>query len=143
MSTRFLAEQSACRASLRFCMVLVMATEWQLRSEALEKIRQSLNHDPTNLDLANRYWAALEGDRSGGYAVVAYRGAALASGAGVAAFARACRELFDDSGESPQLANFDQPLINTLRDNLSELRGTDCDNVQWILQSIGVKPPST
>jgi hypothetical protein len=123
-------------------MVLPMTTGWERRSEALESIRRSLNDDPTNLELANRYWAALEGARSGRYVIVAYREAALASGVGAAAFARAYRELFDDSGEGPRLAYFDQPLIEALQHNLSELLGTDCENVQWILRSIGVTPPS-
>jgi hypothetical protein len=124
-------------------MVLPMPTEWECNNEAIESIRQSLNGDPTNLDLANRYWTALAERRDGRSVIVAYREAALASSVGVAAFAGAYRELFDVSGESPRLVYFDTALIQALQRNRSELPRTDRENVQWILRSIGVMPPSS
>jgi hypothetical protein len=119
-----------------------MSTEWERRKEAIDSVRQTLNGDPTNLDLANRYWTALADERDGRSVIVAYRAAALASSIGVAAFARAYRELFDVSGESPRFVYFDTALIEALERNLSELPIIDRENVQWILRSIGVMPPS-
>jgi hypothetical protein len=121
---------------------ILMPTDWERREEALESIRQALKGDPTNLELANRYWKALDSARSGRDVIVAYRESALISGAGAAAFARAYRELFDVSGEAPRLPYFDQPLIEALQNSLSKLLGTDRENVQWILRSIGAMPPS-
>jgi|HubBroStandDraft_1064217.scaffolds.fasta_scaffold174123_2 hypothetical protein len=119
-----------------------MPTEWERSNEVIESVCRALNGDPTNLDLASRYWMALGDKRDGRSVIAAYRAAALASSVGVAAFARAYRELFDVSGESPRLVYFDTALIQALQRNRSELPRTDRENVQWILRSIGVAPPS-
>jgi hypothetical protein len=71
-----------------------MPTEWEGRNQALNRIRQTLRENPANLELANRYWAALAGHgglgdlRTGHYVIDAYREAALRSTEGVVAFSR-------------------------------------------------------
>jgi len=104
--------------------------------QTLETLRRALVSDPTNLDAANRYWNAVGSSQSGGYIVEAYRSAALTSHAGVIAFGRAYRELFEDSGESPRAIFFDKDLIQTLEASLPALSQSDRSLVQWVLQSI-------
>jgi hypothetical protein len=107
--------------------------------EALASIRKSLGDDPTNIELANRYWTTLaEGDyRSGRYVIEACREAALASSIGAAALSRAYRELFLVSGEGPRGGYFDGRLIEALRSYVPQMSEADRANVQWVLQSIG------
>jgi len=112
--------------------------KWSRLNEELARILQSLKEDPTNIELANRYWATLaEGDyRSGAYVIEAYREAALASNAGAAAFARAYRELCWRSGEGPRRFFFDDRLVQALQAYLPQLAGEDYSNVEWVLQSL-------
>jgi hypothetical protein len=107
--------------------------------EALASIRQSLIDDPTNLELANRYWATLaEGDyRSGRYVIEAYREAAVASSMGAAALSHAYRELFLVSGERPRSEYIDARLIEALGSYIPQMSEADRVNVGWVLQSIG------
>ena len=119
--------------------------EWERRNRKLAALREELQRSPANLDLANRYWRALAGDRakkeadirSGTDVIEAYREAALLSKEGVEAFARAYQELFQISGESPRLALFDEPLVRSLREKLVGIAATDRRNVEWVLHSIG------
>jgi hypothetical protein len=65
--------------------------------QKLADFKKALDSDPTNVELAIRYWfglASVGGHdvRSGGFVIEAFRGCALASQA--VAFARAHRELF-------------------------------------------------
>jgi|SRR5215471_8433322 len=113
-----------------------MPSKWSRLDEALASIRHSLKDDPTNIDLANRYWQTLaEGDyRSGRYVIEAYREAALVSSSGAAALARAYRELFLVSGEGPRPEYFDMRLIEILRIYTPQMPEADRVNVQWVLQ---------
>jgi hypothetical protein len=115
-----------------------MTSQRSTLDEELARARQSLRRDPTNIDLATRYWNALaEGDyRSGRYVIEAYRQAALASGMGGAALVRAYRELFLVSGEGPRPEYFDARLIEALRSYIPDMSETDHVNVQWVLQSV-------
>jgi hypothetical protein len=115
-----------------------MQGDSERHEKELQALRQNLKQDPTNLELANRYWKAVGSSQSGGYVRDAYRGAALASSVGAAAFARAYRELFSCSGEGPRMVHFDEPLIQALEDYLPQLTGEDHSNVEWVLQTLGV-----
>jgi hypothetical protein len=70
------------------------------------------------------------------HVIEAYREAALRSTDGAVAFARAYRDLFEVSGESPRLAYFDGPLIQALRNCVSQLSERDGSVVEWILEVI-------
>ena len=105
------------------------------------ELRQRLDQDPTNLELANRYWHALgsyEGHdvRSGALLIGTYRAAALNSREGVTALTRAYRQLFLISGESPRVDLFDEELITSLIRSAPELPKSMQSEVNWILQSI-------
>lgn len=115
-----------------------MRGDLERREKELQALRQSLKQDPTNLELANRYWKAICSSQCGRYVHDAYRGAALASSVGAAAFARAYRDLFSCSGEGPRVAHFDEPLIQALEAYLPQLTGKDHSNVEWVLQTLGV-----
>jgi hypothetical protein len=115
-----------------------MQRDLERREKELQALRLSLKQDPTNLGLANRYWKVIGSSQCGGYVHAAYRGAALASSVGAAAFARAYRELFSCSGEGPRVAHFDESLIQALEAHLPQLTGEDHSNVEWVLQTLGV-----
>lgn len=102
----------------------------------LENLRQALLDSPTDLEVAYRYWKALASSQSGFYVIEAFRSAALASPAGAVAFARAYRELFESSGESPRAAFFDEPLVRALENVLSAVPETDRDSLLWVLKAI-------
>jgi len=109
--------------------------------EELSALKKILFSEPSNLDAANRYWDALRSVgghdvRSGGFVIEAYRACALASHEGVIALARAYRELYENSGESPRRELFDEELSQALQARLSALRNHDQDIVEWILQSV-------
>lgn len=105
------------------------------RREKVKALRASLKQDPTNLELADRYWNAVRCE-CGGAVRDAYRDAAVASSLGAAAFARAYRELFLHSGEGPYIAAFDELLIQALNTYLPQLTGEDRANVEWMLHEI-------
>jgi len=107
----------------------------------LAKLKKALDLDPTNVEVAIRYWvelASLGGNdvRSGGFVIEAFRGCALASGAGAVAFARAYRELFEKSGEKPRAELFDKELLQALKTRIPDLSNDDQAVVQWVLASI-------
>jgi hypothetical protein len=109
--------------------------------QKLANVKRALDSDPTNVEVANRYWAelaSLGGNdvRSGGFVIEAFRGCALASHEGTVAFARACRELFEKSGEKPRAELFDKELLQALKTRLPDLSNDDQAIVQWILASI-------
>ena len=81
-------------------------------------------------------WVLLKALRSGHHVIEAYREAALRSADGAVAFARAYRDLFEVSGESPRLAYFDESLIQALRNCVSQLSESDGSAVEWILEVI-------
>src|SRR5580698_4747595 len=112
-----------------------MKGDLERQEKQLQVLKQSLKQDPTNLELANRYWKAVGLAQSGRYVRDAYRGAALASGVGAAASARAYRELFSCSGEGPRMAHFDDLLIRALEAYLPQLTGQDHSNVEWVLHA--------
>jgi|ERR1019366_7460774 hypothetical protein len=115
-----------------------MRGDCERHEKELQALRQNLEQDPTNLELATRYWTAVGSFQSGGYVREAYRDAALASSVGAAAFVRAYRELFLCSGEGPRMAFFDELLIQALKVYLPQLTGEDRSNVEWVLQTLGV-----
>jgi hypothetical protein len=107
----------------------------------LAKLKRALDSDPTNVEVASRYWvelASFGGNdvRSGGFVIEAFRGCAVASPAGAVAFARAYRELFEKSGEKPRAKLFDEELLQALKTRLSDLSNDDQAIVQWLLESI-------
>ena len=102
--------------------------------------KRTLDADPTNVESAIRYWsgpASVGGNdvRSGGFVVEAFRGSALASDAGVVAFARAYRELFEKNGEKPRAELFDEELLQALKTRLPHLSNYDQATVQWLIAS--------
>ena len=109
--------------------------------QKLADLKKTLDSDPTNVEWAIRYWsglASLGGNdvRSGGFVIEAFRGCALASDAGVVAFARAYRELFEKSGEKPRAELFDEELRQALKTRLPHLSNGDQVIVQWLIASI-------
>ncbi len=111
--------------------------------QKLADLKKSLDSDPTNVEVANRYWvelASLGGNdvRSGGFVIEAFRRCAIASRAGAVAFARAYRELFEKSGEKPRAELFDEELLHVLKTRLPDLSNDDQAVVQWVLASVSV-----
>lgn len=109
--------------------------------QKLANLKETLDLDPTNVEVANRYWAELASFagndvRSGGFVVEAFRGCAIASHVGAVALARACHEVFQKSGEKPRAALFDQELLQALKTRLRSLSSDDQAIVQWVLSSI-------
>jgi hypothetical protein len=107
----------------------------------LAKLKRALDSDPTNVEVANRYWvelASFGGNdvRSGGFVIEAFRRCALASPAGAVAFAQAYRELFEKSGEKPSAELFDEELLQALKTKLPGLSNDDQAIVQWVLESV-------
>jgi len=90
--------------------------EPERRTQELSGLRKTLKDNPANIELANRYWCALAGNRakgepdlrSGSDVIEAFREAAISSKKGIEVFARAYRDLFEISGESPRPAYFDE-----------------------------------
>jgi hypothetical protein len=112
-----------------------------IQEQLLDNLRFALGSNPTNVEVANRYWkalASLHGHdvRSGGFVIEAYRAAALASKMGVIAMGRAYRELYDESGESPRAVFFDESLIRVLQNTVADLDESAQSNIRWILESI-------
>jgi hypothetical protein len=116
-----------------------MRGDWDRLIAERDSLRQNLKRDPTNLQLADRYWKAIGSSQCGGAVHDAYRDAAVASRDGAAAFARAYRELCGCSGEGPRMVHFDEPLIQALKGYLLQLTGEDYSNVEWVLASIADK----
>ena len=114
------------------------------RSSALQRLAQfkkALDDDPTNVEVATRYWSALASVagsdvRSGGYVIEAFRECALDSDTGVIAFAKAYRELFEKSGEKPRAELFDKKLAQALGARLPSLTADDRSRVEWLLSHI-------
>jgi hypothetical protein len=109
--------------------------------QKLANLKTTLESDPTNVEVANRYWVQLASFggydvRSGGFVIEAFRGCALASHAGAVAFARAYRELFEKRGEKPRAELFDEELLQALKTRLPDLSKEDQAIVQWVLASI-------
>ena len=104
--------------------------------EMVESLKQALISDPTNVEAANRYWRALGSWQSGGYVIEAFRAAALASREGVVAFAHAYRELFENSGEAPRPAFFDEEVFGVLKAGVVSLPENERAIVQWVLESL-------
>jgi hypothetical protein len=117
-----------------------MAEDYPIQKK-LADLKKTLQSDPSNVELANRYWVELgsfggNDVRSGGFVIEAFRGCALASHAGAVAFARAYRELFEKSGEKPRAALFDEELVQALKTRLPDLSNNDRAIVQWVIASI-------
>ena len=109
--------------------------------QKLADLKKTLDSDPTNVESAIRYWSGLASFggndvRSGGFVIEAFRGSALTSDAGVVAFARAYRELFEKNGEKPRAELFDEELLRALKTRLPHLSNGDQAIVQWLIASI-------
>jgi hypothetical protein len=104
--------------------------------ELLDNSKEALISDPTNIDAASRCWKALGSWQSGGHVIEAFRAAALASREGVVAFARAYRELFENSGEAPRPVLFDDELFRALKASVAGLPENERVNLQWVLESL-------
>lgn len=109
----------------------------------IEALRENLKRDPTNLEMASRYWAALANSsghdvRNGRDVIEIFGAAALSDIAGVKALARAYRELFRVSGESPRTEFFGKELIEAMKSALPHLSNQDRSTVRWILRSLGI-----
>jgi hypothetical protein len=118
-----------------------MAEEEYPLQKKLADLKKTLQSDPSNVELANCYWAELASFggndvRSGGFVIEAFRGCALASPAGAIAFARAYRELFEKSGQKPRAELFDEELLQALKTRLPDLPDDDQAIVQWLIASI-------
>ena len=101
-------------------------------------LEQALAADPENLELAWRYWHALGSwdgcdIRAGIYVHRAFRAAALSSVAGVLAFARAYRQLFELSGEGPR--SLDPAMAKACEAVLPDLVGEEWSLVKWLLDA--------
>lgn len=111
------------------------------KQQELADLKAILHSDPTNVELANRYWVKLasfggQDCRSGGFVIEAFRECALTSDAGLVAFARAYRELFEETGEKPRPELFDEKLLQALKKRLPDLSKDSQATVQWVLSSI-------
>ena len=114
------------------------------RIPALQKLatfKQALDADPTNVEMAIRYWIALSSVagndvRSGGYLIEAFRRCALDSTAGIAALVRLYRELFENTCERPRPELFDTELLQALRARFAELSGKDRASAEWLLSFV-------
>lgn len=118
-----------------------MTAEKYPKQQELANLKATLDSDPANVELANRYWVELasfggQDVRSGGFVIEAFRQCALTSDAGVVAFARAYRELFEKSGEKPRPELFDEELLQALKTRLPDLSNESQAIVQWVLSSI-------
>jgi hypothetical protein len=118
-----------------------MTAEKYPKQQELASLKATLDSDPSNLEVANRYWVELasfggQDVRSGGFVIEAFRGCALTSQAGAVAFARAYRELFDKSGEKPRAELFDEELLQALKTTLPKRSQDNQVIVHWILSSI-------
>jgi hypothetical protein len=114
---------------------------YHFQQTKLVNFKKELDADHGNIQAAKHYWAALASFggldvRSGKFAIEAFRGCALASHAGVVALARAFRELYDKSGEKPRYEDFDEKLLQALKEPLPDLSDEDQALVQWLLTSI-------
>jgi hypothetical protein len=103
--------------------------------------KRMLESDPTNVEVANRYWSALgsvagNDVRSGGFVIEAFRGCALTSKEGAIAFCRAYQELYAKTGESPRANLFDDKLLTSLRTRLLELSMDERGQVEWVLSFV-------
>src|SRR5262245_48958355 len=108
----------------------------------LSDLKRALAANPTNLELAWRYWKALgswngSDIRSGMYVHETFRAAALQSPAGVAAFAHAYRELFEASGEGPR--KLDPAISRCAESAIAKLTGSERADVEWLLKSVDKK----
>jgi len=70
-----------------------------IQEQLLDSLRDTFGSNPTNVDLANRYWnalASLDGHnvRSGGFVIEVYRQAALTSKDGVIALDKPTAETY-------------------------------------------------
>jgi hypothetical protein len=104
--------------------------------QTLENFRQALASDPTNVAAANLYWKALGSFQSGHHVIETFRCAALTSHAGVVAFARAYRELSENTGEGPRPVYVDRDLLQALESSLTELPERERSIVEWMLQAL-------
>ena len=137
----FALTPEAVRRYLIQCQDGGMAQDKNPLQQRLANLKKTLDSDPTNVDVANRYWDALgsfggHNVRSGGFVREAFRGCALDSREGVVAFVRAYRELFESTGEKPRPELFDEELLLALRSRVSELSDEDRAKLDWILTSI-------
>jgi hypothetical protein len=109
--------------------------------QKLADLKKTLDSDPTSVELAHRYWVELASVggrdvRSGGFVIEAFRNCAIASLAGVVAFAHAYHELFEKSGEKPRPDLFDGDLRQALKTRIPQLSNGDQAIVRWVLDSI-------
>src|SRR5215469_18507813 len=91
---------------------IVSEEGYYLQQTKLIKLKKDVDADPASVAAAKRYWLALASFgghdvRSGGYAIEAFRGCAMASHEGVVALACAFQELYEKSGEKPRSELFD------------------------------------
>jgi hypothetical protein len=131
---------SSIRAIIRGRWTTMAEDKYPIQKK-LADLKKTLQSDPSNVELANRYWvelASFGGNdvRSGGFVIEAFRGCALASHAGAVALARAYRELFEKSGEKPRAELFDEELVQALKTRLPDLSNNDRVIIQWVIASI-------
>jgi hypothetical protein len=137
----FLILPLCARIEILAASTMSMTEDKYPAQQTLANLKRILDSDPTDIEAANRYWVALASFgghdvRSGGFVIEAFRGCALASHAGVVAFARAYRELFEKSGEKPRAELFDEKLLHAVKASLPDLSNDDRAIVQWLLASI-------
>ena len=118
-----------------------MAQDKNPLQQRLANLKKALDSNPTNVEVAKRYWDALgsfggHDVRSGGFVREAFRGCALDSREGVVAFVRACRELFESTGQKPLPELFDEELLQALGSRVSELSDEDRAKLDWILTTV-------
>jgi len=111
----------------------------------LANLKTILDSDPTDIEAANRYWAALgslggHNVKSGAFVIEAFRGCALDSREGVIAFCRAFCELFEKTGEEPQPDLFDEELLGALESWLPDLSIYDHCLASWLLNLSSHRP---
>lgn len=115
--------------------------EWRAN---VTRLKTELESAPDDLELANRYWAAIGGEhgydaRNGKRLIDTFRTCALKSDDGLGCLLSAMRRLSDECGEFPRAALFDPPLENRLRSIAHEATHVLHDDASWIIGFIDIE----
>ena len=111
--------------------------EWR---EKLQDLEHRHAKYPLDLELANKLWNSLDSGindnlKSGARALKTFHEAALSSQEGMEALASAFMEVFDLTGQAPNIKDFSQELIAAIRN--VPITGRS-ENLQWLIVCLGL-----